>query len=352
MKCLGEGIDGRPLSTTARTTLMLLLNYVNPETGYAWPSQETLASELRRDVRTVKRAIKELTEAGYVRAQQQAKKGKKFGSNHYWFLWRNDYAEIKRKSPTLKATRSTAEQNREFTSAGQKCPTEPGDTAVTQNSECLPITGEPPPRSVVKNEITSLSNTAPGPKHTEVRISFCRPTDEGRRGLLASATNGTHAASNGPTNVNPTRGVAPGTRTSWVPTPQDAIALLAVMQEITGGGDLGYSRSCLSGIKRGAGSIEDIVSVVRARCTGRTIGHNGYIKQVIKDQFGETVPMRENRQELEAERAQDLAAREKARRAALEPLNAQAKCAASNGDRDGLAAIMAKLSKEERRLAA
>ncbi len=124
------------------------------------------------------------------------------------------------------------------------------------------------------------------------------------------------------------------------------------MQELTGGGDLGYSQSCLSVIKRGAGSIEDVLSVVRAKCAGRKIRNNGYVKQVIEEQFGETVAMREDRDALEAERARELSISKKERQDALEPLALQAKRAASDGDREALRIVMAEIAAVERRFAA
>ena len=115
--------------------------------------------------------------------------------------------------------------------------------------------------------------------------------------------------------------------------------------------DIGYARDCLSGVKRGAGGIDDVVKVIRAKCAGRDIRTNGYIKQVIEDQFGETEVMRREREEFEVSRGLELARKAKERRDVLEPLELQGKHAASQGDRDALELVMAEIKAVKRRFA-
>lgn len=54
------------LTTAQRSVLMVIAHRTNPETGIAWPSQEQIGSTVGLSPRSVRSAIKQLTEKGWL----------------------------------------------------------------------------------------------------------------------------------------------------------------------------------------------------------------------------------------------------------------------------------------------
>jgi DNA-binding transcriptional ArsR family regulator len=64
--------DGK-LSLADRMVGLEIFSYVNRKTGCAYPSQETIAHSLKVDERTVRRAAKHLTAAGYLKVSRRGR---------------------------------------------------------------------------------------------------------------------------------------------------------------------------------------------------------------------------------------------------------------------------------------
>ena len=64
------------LSPTARAVCCALATFMDSRTGECWPSVETLATVLRRNRRTVQRALREIEDAGWVNVKRGGGKGK------------------------------------------------------------------------------------------------------------------------------------------------------------------------------------------------------------------------------------------------------------------------------------
>ena len=64
------------LPATEKFVLLAIANFVNDEKGYAWPSQETLASKTSFSRQTVSKAIKKLQQKGILISQRRSEKGK------------------------------------------------------------------------------------------------------------------------------------------------------------------------------------------------------------------------------------------------------------------------------------
>ena len=64
------------LPATEKFVLLAIANFVNDERGYAWPSQETLASKTSFSRQTVSKAIKKLQQKGILISQRRSEKGK------------------------------------------------------------------------------------------------------------------------------------------------------------------------------------------------------------------------------------------------------------------------------------
>src|SRR5262245_10980531 len=76
----------RRLTQSFRNVGRELLDNVNFERGYAWPFESTVAAALGLDVRTVKRAVKELVATGYFRIAHEPFKGGRRNLYHPAFL--------------------------------------------------------------------------------------------------------------------------------------------------------------------------------------------------------------------------------------------------------------------------
>lgn len=63
------------LPATEKFVLLAIANFVNDKKGYAWPSQETLASKTSLSRQTVNKAIKKLKEKGILISQRRSEKG-------------------------------------------------------------------------------------------------------------------------------------------------------------------------------------------------------------------------------------------------------------------------------------
>lgn len=64
------------LPATEKFVLLAIANFVDDEKGYAWPSQETLASKTSFSRQTVSKAIKKLQQKGILISQRRSEKGK------------------------------------------------------------------------------------------------------------------------------------------------------------------------------------------------------------------------------------------------------------------------------------
>ena len=64
------------LPSIEKFVLLAIANFVNDEKGYAWPSQETLASKTSLSRQTVNKATKKLKEKGILISQRRSEKGK------------------------------------------------------------------------------------------------------------------------------------------------------------------------------------------------------------------------------------------------------------------------------------
>jgi len=65
-KCWIERVENIELSATAVAVMTALIWHYNPTKKYVFPHQETIAKRVKRSVATVKRALKELKQAGYI----------------------------------------------------------------------------------------------------------------------------------------------------------------------------------------------------------------------------------------------------------------------------------------------
>ena len=71
------------LSRREKQVLVWLADYYNDEKGYAWPSQETLASDAVYSRSTINRACKELRKKGLISWTKKMREFGRFPSNQY-----------------------------------------------------------------------------------------------------------------------------------------------------------------------------------------------------------------------------------------------------------------------------
>jgi DNA-binding transcriptional regulator YhcF (GntR family) len=62
----------QPVKTTEKLLLLVISNYAD-EQGRAWPSVETLARDTGMSRATIKRSMRKLEDAGFVRRQKRTK---------------------------------------------------------------------------------------------------------------------------------------------------------------------------------------------------------------------------------------------------------------------------------------
>lgn len=80
--------SGKKLSATARLTYVALMSYADNETLTAFPSQELLAEDVGVSIPTIKRAVKELAEAGAIVVQRRRNQSNgNFYANHYTLIF-------------------------------------------------------------------------------------------------------------------------------------------------------------------------------------------------------------------------------------------------------------------------
>jgi hypothetical protein len=108
LRALTSVLDFMPdaATTKARLVAVAVADTVNDDTGYGWPSIDTLARRTGMSRRTVFRALDELEEMGVLTRVDRYEGGRQTSSAYMWRLWktlppnpRNDREGCQRDTP-------------------------------------------------------------------------------------------------------------------------------------------------------------------------------------------------------------------------------------------------------------
>jgi DNA-binding MarR family transcriptional regulator len=78
VKRILAGRNGEPISTTDKLLLLILADYHDPESGYAWPSVKILAEQCLSTERTIQTSLRHLEKCNLVKTEMKAGKRSKY----------------------------------------------------------------------------------------------------------------------------------------------------------------------------------------------------------------------------------------------------------------------------------